>query len=154
MGITDFISAMSLLTAYLIMTSVTHCFWYGITTSYRLQQSWSLKSVILFTFVLQRKYCHINFTWYDTTACKHMWSNNLSLKIHLFYFMCMSVSLHICMCTTCVHYQRMTEEWIRYLRTDVVSYWWLWATMGCWESNLSPLQEQPMHITTEPLLQT
>jgi hypothetical protein len=64
----------------------------------------------------------------------------------------MGVCLHVWLCTTCMQCLQKPEGGARSLGTEVTDSCEL--PSGCWESSLSPLEEQPVLVTTEPFLQT
>lgn len=63
-------------------------------------------------------------------------------------FMCISVCLHVCLCTTCRPLPMETSS--------ALLIPWNWSTGGCeqpcrdWELNPDPLSKQRMLLTTEP----
>ena len=59
--------------------------------------------------------------------------------------------LHECLCTVCVQHLQWPEEGAESPRIEVTGYW----ELPCrnWESNPGPLEEQPVLLTTELLLQ-
>lgn len=80
---------------------------------------------------------------------KVSWSGNTNFRFILKYLLCIWVfCLHICLCTTVflVLTEARREHWIP----------WNWLLCicellcGCWESNLSPQEEQPALLAAEP----
>lgn len=72
-----------------------------------------------------------------------------------------TLSLYLCVGVytspgcTCVHHVHAQHRGGQTTVSDSLEleFRWLWAALGCWESNLGPLQEQVL-LTTEPSAQT
>lgn len=67
--------------------------------------------------------------------------------MHLFYFLCVTVCLHVCVCVTCLPAACKGQNMV----SDSLEL--EWQPCGCWDTNLSPLQEQPVLRPTQLSLQ-
>lgn len=84
-----------------------------------------------------------DWNWHLCRPCFVIFKNLLTL-----FFMCVLLCLHLCLCTTWLQCPRTPEEGAGSPGTGATDTWA--PPHRCWESNPSPLQEQPTILTSRP----
>lgn len=104
-------------------------------------------------FYFHVQYYHGSFIIYYTLSVSLTSESTASmtsccvLKIYLYYYMCMNISLHVCAPHVLLVLAEPRRS-SRSLRTGVTGCCKI--PYGCWETSPHPLEEQPMLITTGP----
>lgn len=84
-----------------------------------------------------------NWNWHLCRPCFVIFKNLLTL-----FFMCVLLCLHLCLCMTWLQCPWTPEEGVGSPGTGATDTWA--PPHRCWESNPSPLQEQPTILTSRP----